>query len=83
MLTDKRNKCKYIYMPRKKLTPISDRLRDAINDSPLSFKALERETGVLRQTLMDFARGERNIRLDNADKLAEYFGLELTSNKDD
>ena len=70
-------------MPRKKLKPISDRLREAINNSPLSFSALERETGVLRQTLMDFAKCERNLRIDNADKLAEYFGLELTSNKDD
>ncbi len=61
---------------------MTTRLRDAINDSPLSFKALEKETGVLRQTLMLFARNESSIRLDKADKLAEYFGLELTKRKD-
>ncbi len=61
---------------------MTDRLRDAINDSPLSFKALERETGVLRQTLMTFARSESSLRLDNADKLADFFGLELTARKD-
>jgi len=60
---------------------MTTRLRDAINDSPLSFKAMERETGVLRQTLMTFSRGERSLRLDNADKLADYFGLELTERK--
>ncbi len=55
------------------------RLRDAINGSPLSFAALERETGLLRQTLMKFSRGETSLRLDKADKLAAYFGLVLVS----
>ena len=57
--------------------PISDSLRAAINASELSFLALERETGVIRQSLMPFARGEAGINIDAADKLAVYFGLEL------
>ena len=57
--------------------PISEILRVAINASELSFLALERETGVLRQSLMPFARGEAGINIDAADKLATYFGLEL------
>ncbi|MCX7408012.1 MAG: hypothetical protein NTZ32_08010 [Planctomycetales bacterium] len=57
--------------------PISETLRLAINSSELSFLALERETGVLRQCLMPFARGEAGINIDAADKLAVYFGLEL------
>ena len=57
--------------------PISETLRLAINSSELSFLALERETGVLRQCLMPFSRGESGISLDAADKLAVYFGLEL------
>ncbi len=61
---------------------MTKRLRDAVNASPLSFRALEHETGVFRQTLMKFARGESSLRLDKADKLAEYFGLELTTRKD-
>lgn len=61
---------------------MTTRLRDAINESPLSFQALESKTGVLRQTLMLFARGESSLRLDKADLLAEYFGLELTERKD-
>jgi len=56
---------------------IADILRDAINASELSFLALERETGVIRQSLMPFARGEASISLDAADKLAAYFKLEL------
>lgn len=61
---------------------MTKRLRKAINDSPLSFKALENETGVLRQTLMHFARSESSLRLDKADKLAEYFGLELAEREE-
>jgi transcriptional regulator with XRE-family HTH domain len=67
---------------RHKPKALTKRLRDAINASPLSFQALERETGVLRQTLMPFARGESGMRLENADRLAEHFGLELTEQKD-
>lgn len=76
--------CKNYYMPRrrKQAVTMSKRIREALNDSPLSFKALEKETGVLRQTLMRFARSEASLRLDKADKLAEYFGLELTERKD-
>lgn len=57
--------------------PITDVLRDAINASGLAFLALEKATGVLRQSLMPFARGEAGINIDAADKLATYFGLEL------
>ena len=43
----------------------------------MSFIGLERETGVLRQSLMKFARGEQVLRGDAYDRLAEFFGLEL------
>ena len=56
---------------------ITDLLRQAINESGIPFLTLEQETGVIRQSLMKFARGERTIHLDAADKLAVYFGLEL------
>ena len=57
--------------------PISEILRRAINESGLPFLTLEQQTGVLRQSLMPFARGEAGINIDAADKLAIYFGLEL------
>lgn len=66
---------------RKKQYRITDALRRAIAESGLSFKALERETGVVRQSLMKFAREERSLRLDKADRLAIFFGLELTKRK--
>jgi hypothetical protein len=57
--------------------PISDVIRRAILESGRSFKALERETGVKRQSLMKFSRGEQSLRGDLMDRLAIFFGLEL------
>lgn len=60
---------------------MTEALRDAIAESELSFKALERETGVVRQSLMKFMHGETSLRLDIADKLAKYFGLHVVPGK--
>jgi hypothetical protein len=57
--------------------PITDVLLKAIAASGLPFLTLEQKTGVLRQSLMKFARGERTLRGDSMDKLADFFGLEL------
>jgi hypothetical protein len=57
--------------------PISDALRQAIVQSGLSFLRLEQETGVLRQSLMRFARGDQVLRGDAYDKLSVFFGLRL------
>jgi transcriptional regulator with XRE-family HTH domain len=56
---------------------MTDVLRKAIAESGMTYKALERETGVKRQSLMKFARGEQSLRLDMADKLAAYFSIEV------
>jgi plasmid maintenance system antidote protein VapI len=67
-----------------KPAPITDLLRQAILDAldaGNSFKALERETGVLRQNLMKFVRGEQSMRLNLADRLAAHFGLSLQPNR--
>jgi plasmid maintenance system antidote protein VapI len=58
-------------MATKSDAPLTNVLRNAIADCGLSFKRLEKETGVTRQTLMGFVRGERTIYLDIADKLGE------------
>lgn len=59
----------------------TDVLRQAIAESGLSFIELERRTGVIRQSLMKFARGEQSLRLDMADRLIDYFDLELARRK--
>ena len=70
-------------MPKemKNYTMMTDALREAIELDELSYKRLEAETGVIRQSLMRFARGEQSLRLDMADKLANYFGLEVRKRK--
>ena len=60
---------------------MTETLKRAIRDSGLSFKALERETGVKRQSLMKFMRGEQSLRLDLADRLAAFFKLKLTKRR--
>jgi hypothetical protein len=61
--------------------PISDLLRRTIlrtvEGGRTNYKTLERETGVTRASIMRFARGSQSLRLDVADRLAAYFGLEL------
>jgi plasmid maintenance system antidote protein VapI len=60
---------------------ISDLLRrtilQAVEGGRTNYKALERETGVTRASIMRFVRGSRSLHLDMADRLAAYFGLEL------
>ena len=61
--------------------PISDLLRRtilrAVEGGRTNYKALERETDVTRASIMRFVRGSQSLRLDMADRLAVYFGLEL------
>jgi plasmid maintenance system antidote protein VapI len=57
--------------------PITDLLRRTIAESGIPYKTLERETGVARASIMRFVRGTQSLRLDMADRLAAYFGLEL------
>jgi plasmid maintenance system antidote protein VapI len=63
-------------MARKSET-MSDVLRKAIAESGIAYIALERATGVQRMSISRFMRGATSLRLDQADKLAAYFGLKL------
>lgn len=73
--------CNLVYMASEHEQPITDVLRKAVADAVASgeesFIGLERATGVLRQSLMTFARGRGSLRGDAYDKLALHFGLEL------
>jgi hypothetical protein len=65
-------------------TMITELLREKLNEaiaSGATFQGIEKASGVLRQTLMPFARGECSMRLDKADQLADYLGLELRQKK--
>jgi plasmid maintenance system antidote protein VapI len=57
--------------------PITDLLRQTIVESGESYNALQKATGVTRASIMRFVRGDQSLRLDMADRLADFFGLEL------
>lgn len=52
-------------------------IRQAIVESKLPLLTLAKETGVQRASISRFVAGKRSLRLDLADKLAAYFGLQL------
>ena len=55
---------------------MTELLREAIAESGMPFLTIEQATGVKRQSLMKFVRGEQSLRLDLADRLAAHFGIE-------
>jgi hypothetical protein len=70
--------CKLNAMARKTTGTMTELLRAALLDAP-SLNAIEKATGVRRQTLALFMRGEQvSIHLASADALAEYFGIVCT-----
>jgi plasmid maintenance system antidote protein VapI len=58
-------------------------LKKAIADSGMAHIAIERATGVQRASIVRFLRGQQSLRLDLADKLALFFGLELRPKRKD
>jgi len=55
---------------------MTELLRQAIVLSDESYRAIARATGLKHPSLLKFARGDQSLRLDSADRLAEYFGIE-------
>lgn len=64
-------------MAKKKHKTMTEVLRQAIIESGLPLLTLGKASGVDRASLRRFITGERSLRLDMADKLAEYFELTL------
>ncbi len=60
---------------------MTDVLKAAIEESGLTQYRIAKDTGIPATSLMRFMRGETSLRLDKADVLAEYLGLELTKRK--
>ena len=57
---------------------MTELLRAALLEAP-SLNAIQKATGVRRQTLASFMRGEQvSIHLASADALAAYFGIVCT-----
>jgi plasmid maintenance system antidote protein VapI len=66
-----------ILTPMAQKQPMTDLLRRTIIESKVPLLTLEQATGVQRASISRFIKGKQSIRLDVADKLAAYFGLEL------
>ena len=70
--------CKVSDMVRHTTGTMTELLRAALLAAP-SLNAIEKATGVRRQTLASFMRAEQvSIHLVSADALAEYFGIVCT-----
>jgi len=63
-------------MSKRKRT-MTDVLKTAIERSGKTRYQIAQDTGILQTSLSRFMRGETSLRLDKADVLAEYLGLEL------
>ena len=60
---------------------LQDQLREAIEDSGLTLYRIAKGSGIAYQVLHRFARGERDLTLETASRLAEYFGMRMTRPK--
>ncbi len=60
-----------------KRTPLPERLRTTIRKSGKTIHGLAKESGVSHPVILRFMSGERDIRLETAEKLAATLGLRL------
>jgi len=65
-------------MSDTKRSSISEALRNTVIGSRVPYRRIEQTTGVPRASISRFVAGKRSLRLDMADRIAAYFGLELT-----
>jgi transcriptional regulator with XRE-family HTH domain len=63
------------------LMNLTDTIKKAIENSEQSRETIAKKTGIDRAALSRFVRGGMGISLSTADKLADYFGLELKKTK--
>jgi len=60
---------------------LDEQLREAIENSGKSINSIAIAADVPQPVLQRFASGERDIRLETANKIADYFGMRLTKPK--
>lgn len=64
-------------MARKRLTKMTDQIRQAIDDSGLTRYRIAQDTGIDESTLAKFYHGTRGLSLNNMDRLFEYLELQI------
>jgi transcriptional regulator with XRE-family HTH domain len=70
-------------MAKKKPKPtMTEALKAAIEKSGVSRYRIAKETGITEPSLSQFMQGAASLRLDKADVLAAYLGLQLVPDPD-
>lgn len=57
---------------------LQDQFREAIASSGLTLYRIAKDAGIVYPVLHRFASGERDLTLETASRLADYFGMRLT-----
>ena len=60
---------------------LQDQLRQAVQDSGLTLYAIAKGAGIAYPVLYRFASGERDLTLQTASRLTDFFGMRLTRPK--
>ena len=70
-------------MSKRKLKPtMTEVLKAAIESSGVTRYRIAKDTGITEPSLSQFMQGATSLRLDKADRLAAYLGLQLTPDPD-
>jgi plasmid maintenance system antidote protein VapI len=64
-------------MARARTTTMAETIKQAIAASGKRVAVIARESGIAQPVLHRFVKGERDLTLRTAEKLARYFNLEL------
>lgn len=69
-------------MTMSKRVTVSEQLRKAVEQAPVSRYAISKATGVDQAVLSKFVRGERKgLSMETVDALCDYLGLTLVPKK--
>ncbi len=67
------------WLENEEMVDLADSLREAIIESGKTYYSLASESGVGQEVISRFARGERDLRLETASKLAAVLELDLVT----
>lgn len=60
---------------------MTDQMRQAIDDSGLTRYRISQDTGIDESSLAKFYNGKRGLSLENLDRLFEYLGLRIVTDR--
>jgi len=67
-------------MARRRL-PLSDEIRQAVDSCGQTRYAISKATGIGQDTLSRFMSGQRGLPMKTLDRLADYLGLHIATEK--